>query len=140
MCVAAGAAHAANEYGKFEGDLEFRWNDDNRTMTLPKDFSYVDPLSVRWVAPKGSKIDGASIPQWAWSLIGGPFEGAYRKASVVHDVACDQRSRALGGSASRLLLRHACWRRGWRLGEDNVRSRLLGWPPLAYHTCRHQDR
>lgn len=25
----------------------------------------------------------------AWSFIGGPFEGKYRNASVIHDVACD---------------------------------------------------
>ena len=28
-----------------------------------------------------------------WSLIGGPFEGRYRNASVVHDVACDARTQ-----------------------------------------------
>ena len=30
-------------------------------------------------------VDGASIPQTFWSVIGGPFEGGYRKASVIHD-------------------------------------------------------
>ncbi|MDQ6622172.1 MAG: DUF1353 domain-containing protein, partial [Verrucomicrobiota bacterium] len=28
-----------------------------------------------------------------WSVIGGPFEGKYRKASVLHDVAYDDQNR-----------------------------------------------
>jgi Protein of unknown function (DUF1353) len=29
-----------------------------------------------------------------WSVIGGPFEGLYRNASVIHDVACAEQKRA----------------------------------------------
>lgn len=78
-------------YGRYVGDVVARWNLDNRTMTLERDFAFIDPLGVRWNAPKGSVVDGASIPQWAWSLIGGPFEGPYRPASVIHDVACAEK-------------------------------------------------
>jgi hypothetical protein len=39
--------------------------------------------------PTGSIINGASIPSMFWSVIGGPFEGRFRKASVLHDAACD---------------------------------------------------
>ena len=67
---------------------------DGRTMRLLEDFAYIDPSGRRWEAPKGSVIDGASIPQFAWSLIGGPFEGPYRNASVIHDVACVERKLA----------------------------------------------
>ena len=42
-----------------------------------------------WTAPKGAKVDGASIPQLFWTPIGGPFEGKYRYASVIHDTECD---------------------------------------------------
>jgi Protein of unknown function (DUF1353) len=62
-------------------------------MKLLKTFKFIDPMGREWVAPEGAIIDGASIPQVAWSFIGGPFEGVYRDASVIHDVACDQRSR-----------------------------------------------
>ena len=41
------------------------------------------------LARKGSRIDGASIPQVLWST-GGPYEGKYRDASVIHDVYCDE--------------------------------------------------
>jgi hypothetical protein len=62
-------------------------------MKLLSDFAYIDPGKGRWSAPTGSEVDGASIPQVFWSFIGGPFEGKYRNASVVHDVACDQRAK-----------------------------------------------
>lgn len=57
-------------------------------MTLLEPFAYADPTGVRWLAPQGSEVNGASIPQPFWSVIGGPFAGRFRNASVVHDVAC----------------------------------------------------
>jgi hypothetical protein len=80
-------------YGRFVGTVVAEFNDDGRTMTLRKAFSYIHPDLGRWRAPSGSVIDGASIPRIAWSLIGGPFEGKYRNASVLHDVACVERKR-----------------------------------------------
>lgn len=84
---------AAQSYGTYEGSVVAKWNDDGRSMTLVESFAYVDPTGVKWNAPSGSTVDGASIPQFAWSIIGGPFEGKYRNASVIHDVACVEKSR-----------------------------------------------
>ena len=81
-------------WGRFVGSVTARWHDDGRSMTLVEPFAYVDPRAARWDAPAGSVVDGASIPRAFWSLIGGPFEGRFRDASVVHDVACEERSRA----------------------------------------------
>jgi hypothetical protein len=83
----------AGEWGEFTEGPDTTWLEDNRSMRLINDFKYVGPDAITWISPKGSIVDGASIPTLAWSIIGGPFEGAYRKASVIHDVACDQRSR-----------------------------------------------
>jgi hypothetical protein len=91
--VAACSSGRQAQFGHFVGDLETRWLDDGRKMQLLKPFSYVDAAQVEWAAPVDSIVDGASIPQFAWSLIGGPLEGKYRKASVIHDVACDERAR-----------------------------------------------
>jgi hypothetical protein len=79
--------------GHFVGVVKAQWRPDGRTMTLLEDFSYVDPDGLVWNAPKGLVTDGASIPKLAWSLIGGPFEGQYRDAAVVHDAACDRKDR-----------------------------------------------
>jgi hypothetical protein len=73
----------------YEGVVRTEWNGDGRTMTLLNDFAFVDAAGLRWTAGKGSKIDGASIPQVLWST-GGPYEGKYRDASVIHDVYCDE--------------------------------------------------
>src|SRR5437660_1770135 len=45
------------------------------------------------IAPAGSTVNGASIPRSLWSLMGGPFEGKYRDASVLHDVSYEQHKR-----------------------------------------------
>jgi hypothetical protein len=80
-------------HGAFVGDLSPKWLEDGRFMELVTDFRYVDPRDTVWLSPKGSKVNGASIPKILWSVVGGPFEGKYRKASVIHDVACDEMKR-----------------------------------------------
>jgi hypothetical protein len=86
-------AVASAGWGRFTGVVVARWHDDGRSMTLVEPFGYVDPRAVHWDAAAGAVVDGASIPPPFWSLIGGPFEGRFRNASVVHDVACVERSR-----------------------------------------------
>ena len=79
--------------GYFTGKLELAPNDDGRTMRLLQPYGYVDPRGLWWSVPEGIDVDGASIPPWLWSFIGGPFEGKYRNASVIHDYFCDVRLR-----------------------------------------------
>ena len=81
----------ASEAGKFSGPVISKWNEDGRTMTLVEDLTYFDPAGRKWTAPKGHVVNGASIPQVAWTFIGGPFEGKYRDSSVIHDVGCDKK-------------------------------------------------
>jgi hypothetical protein len=80
-------------FGRFEGDVVAHWGDDGRLMTLRETFTYIDPINRKWVAPAGTTVDGASIPAAFWSIIGSPFAGKYRNASVVHDVGCDEMSQ-----------------------------------------------
>lgn len=86
------SSDSSSNCGHFEGDVVASWDNDGRKMTLREDFGYVDPDGRRWTAPAGSVVDGASIPAAFWTFIGGPFEGQYRKASVVHDVGCQEMS------------------------------------------------
>ncbi|QFU23749.1 DUF1353 domain-containing protein [Shewanella eurypsychrophilus] len=64
-----------------------------RKMLLEEPFSFVDKDGIKWTAPAGSIIDGASIPRPLWYLIGSPFNGRYRRSSVIHDVYCVTQSR-----------------------------------------------
>ncbi len=60
-------------------------------MKLLYNFTYEDPNGLLWNAPGGSIVDGASIPRIAWKVVGTPFYGKYRDASVIHDVACEDK-------------------------------------------------
>src|SRR6266478_3277062 len=86
-------ATPAHPWGFYSGEPETRWNADGRSMTLLSELRYTDPQGLVWVAPAGSTVDGASIPRSLWSIMGGPFEGKYRNASVLHDVAYEQHNR-----------------------------------------------
>ena len=78
------------DFGHFEGEVVAAWDSDGRRMTLREEFAYIDAQNRRWVAPVGSVVDGASIPSVFWTVIGAPFEGKYRNASVVHDIGCSE--------------------------------------------------
>ena len=79
---------------KFIGDVKTSWEETNgRDMKLLQSVVYIDAHHRVWKAPKDSIIDGASIPRFFWRIIGSPFVGRYRRASVVHDVYCKTRSR-----------------------------------------------
>jgi hypothetical protein len=76
---------------RFEGDVRTEWlvhAGPDRRMRLLQDFAFVDPRGKRWIAPAGSVVDGASIPRMLWAVAGSPYTGDYRRASVLHDVAC----------------------------------------------------
>jgi hypothetical protein len=88
-----GATRPGNKYGSYSSYPETRWNADGRSMTLLNELRYTDPHGVVWIAPAGSEVDGASIPRTLWTFMGGPFEGKYRNASVLHDVAYEKQDR-----------------------------------------------
>ena len=92
----AAGAEQSHTWGYYSGFPETRWDPDGRSMTLLNELRYTDPKGTVWIAPAGSKVDGASIPKSLWSVMGGPFEGRYRNASVLHDVAYDQHNRSWG--------------------------------------------
>ncbi|MFD1466618.1 DUF1353 domain-containing protein [Hymenobacter caeli] len=122
--------------GTFSEDPRADWltEPDDRRMRLLRDFWYDDPAGRRWPAPAGSVVDGASIPAALWSAVGSPYTGPYRRASIVHDVACDtpavpradadkmfyQACRAGGCSAAYAELLYA----GVRIGAHLPRVRL----------------
>ena len=85
----------AGESGTFKGDLVLKEiaGGDNSSFELVNDFSFVDSNSRLWTAPKGIVVNGASIPKFFWSFIGGPWSGKYKRASVIHDHFCETKSR-----------------------------------------------
>jgi hypothetical protein len=84
-------AAAADNWGVYK-DRPLRLQDlvppDGRRFMLEHEFDYADPSNRLWKAPQGLITDGASIPKPFWSIIGGPFEGLFREAAIVHDAGC----------------------------------------------------
>lgn len=90
--VAALAEECNVRVGEYSGTVKAEWLVKTREMKLLEPFAFKGPDCKSWPVPKGALVDGASIPQVFWSVIGGPFEGRYRDASVVHDYYCKIKS------------------------------------------------
>ena len=88
-CVSSGGGN----YGKFAASPKVELLPGRRQVKLIESLTYLDPCGAMWVSPKDSIVDGASIPRLAWSIIGAPLDGTYRDASIIHDVACDTKTR-----------------------------------------------
>jgi hypothetical protein len=78
---------------RYVGELILRPLDDGRMMEVQQPFGYVDSKGQSWNVPPKAVVDGASIPRVLWPIVGGPWEGRYRDASVVHDWFCAVRTR-----------------------------------------------
>ena len=81
-------------FGRYVGELVVRLLPDGRRVQLFQEFGFIDSGQTTWHVPSDAIVDGASIPQALWPLMGGPFEGKYRDASVIHDYHCDTRTRS----------------------------------------------
>lgn len=132
----------ANPHGQFKGPVIVEWlqhEGPDRNVKLLKDFVYEDPTGREWIAPKDWVIDGASIPWILWNKwIGPPFVGDYRRASVVHDIACDQREDAAPSSQTvHRMFFDACLAGG--VGETKARIMYWAVRNLGF-TCRWGDQ
>jgi hypothetical protein len=75
-------------HGVFYGTLQLQPVGDGVHMQVLQAYSYSDLEGHLIGADKGFVTDGASIPKLFWSVIGGPFDGKYVGAAVIHDVGC----------------------------------------------------
>jgi hypothetical protein len=75
------------------GQLAIKPVGDGVHWELLNEFGFSDRRNVTWMVPQGAQVDGASIPQALWSIIGSPLTGKYVEASVIHDYHCDVRAR-----------------------------------------------
>jgi hypothetical protein len=77
----------------YEGIPTVQFLSDGRQVKLVDALVFHDNAESEWAVPAGAIVDGASIPRVLWSIVGGPFEGKYRDASIIHDWFCDRRTR-----------------------------------------------
>ena len=66
-------------------------------------------------------MDGASIPRALWTLVGSPYRGDYRRASIVHDQACDDAhgDKDKRRAADRMFY-HACREGGCNINQGET--------------------
>jgi len=74
----------------FSGNPILEFLPDGRNMRVWTDFKFADTKRI-WIAKKGCIVNGASIPEQLWSIMGSPFVGLYRNAAILHDCHCDAR-------------------------------------------------
>lgn len=116
------------DHGFFSGQPLTRWlteDKPDRKMVLEEAFIFTDPDGKVWEVPAGYSIDGASIPKALWSLIGSPYTGDYRRASIVHDKACDDAKKDfIARRAADRMFFHAC--RAGGCSTDEAKTLYLG--------------
>lgn len=67
--------------------VPFNFDTDTEMLTLRRDVIYIDDDGREWVAPKGMRSDGTSMPRLLWAVLGHPFAGVRLKPSLIHDSA-----------------------------------------------------
>lgn len=80
-----------NRWGRYSQPIRVQFLHP-RNMSVYEEVTYSDPWERKWVAKKGDEFNGASIPRAAWSILGGPFDDAYRDAALFHDLAYQRRT------------------------------------------------
>src|SRR5437762_11786204 len=97
-------------HGSFSGDPQTLWLTENkipdRKMQMLADFSFTDRADIVWLTPTDYVVDGASIPRAFWTLVGSPYFGHYRRASIIQLKVCDVASgnHTAGRMTHRLML------------------------------------
>ena len=127
----AAPSRTVTSWGDCKAPVDLRLDAGGRRATLLQDVVYTDKKGRSWLAPKGWVVDGASIPRPFWAVIGGPWEGRYRFASVIHDVACDQKNRPWDEAARMFYEAMRCSGVRNRKAKVNARCRLQIWAALA---------
>tara|TARA_B110001452_G_C14890039_1_gene311077 strand:+ start:197 stop:556 length:360 start_codon:yes stop_codon:yes gene_type:complete len=80
------------EKSKIIGEVIAKWLPDGRKMEIQSGITFRDKDGVMWGSYHGDTVDGSSIPRVLWSIIGSPFVGKHRIASVLHDIECQSKS------------------------------------------------
>ena len=82
---------------------------------------FVDARPVKWVAPRGTLTDGASIPEMFFKVIGTPQSKEFINAATLHDAYCGV------GNESLPVYHSDTWQNVHRMFYDALR--VGGTPP-----------
>jgi Protein of unknown function (DUF1353) len=78
--------------GRYTGELILEPLQGGQLMKTVLDFGFLGADGRHWPVPPATFVDGSSIPEPLWPLMGGLWQGECREAFVVHDHYCTARS------------------------------------------------
>lgn len=99
-----------------------------RCIILTKRFRAITSYGVIEAEP-GFISDGGSIPQFAWSIIGSPFD-EYLEECVIHDWLYSTNNRELTRADADFVLKELMWNRDvarWKVAAFYAAVRVGGW-------------
>jgi len=78
--------------GEFQGRVIVEWLDDPfvPTMRLVEPFSFRQPDGKRWTVSGGYVMKGTGFPPLFRDHFGQPFNGGFRKSSIVYDYVAQE--------------------------------------------------
>ncbi len=118
---------------RYEGKPRVEFLGDGRNVQLLENLTFVDGIDCVWGVPALAVVDGASIPTLFWPVIGGPFEGRYRDASIIHDWYCDRRTRSWQST------HHVFYEAMIVSGVDRLKAKLMYFA-VRWHGPRWESR
>lgn len=118
-----------NSYIVFQSD-EYCWTEDSVTgqRFMRKKFRnwYELGYSDEFRVPRGSVVNGASIPKIAMPIVGSPFAEGRRKSSAIHDVMCKEKKFPY-------MMVHGLFREMVRFESgESTRGKLMGWAVVNF--------
>lgn len=128
--------------GVFEpkwADLRFIEDSDSATLLEPLVYKvWYKNKEYRFRAPKGFTTDGASIPHWAWPIIGPPMREDYLKSAIIHDFLyrINGCSRKFADDIFYLGMKD-CGVPTWKAYAMFLAVRVGGW--IGWNKYRRQD-
>jgi Protein of unknown function (DUF1353) len=94
VLVLSAAVVMAAGVGTFLGKVALEWDDEDgfnrHKIKLLSDFGFQDPSGKKWIAQKGAELDGNSFTPLFEQMVGLPFAGEHRRASLLHDYFAKQ--------------------------------------------------
>ena len=79
-------------HGCFLGAAVIDFEENGMAMRLRNHLMFRDAQGRLWSAPRGTVSRGGCLPPGVWNLLGPPFLGLHREASIIHEHYCQQRA------------------------------------------------
>lgn len=116
-----------DSYIVFQSDT-FCWKEVDGNMWIRKTglVKAGEGWSYEWRIPRGSVVNGASIPRGFMWLVGSPFDRGRRLSSAIHDVMCQEKRIAYRVVHELFdeMVRHE--------SNNSWRGKLMGWAVMKF--------